>query len=275
MSILLASTQFISSFMPDADFQVSYHPLAAGSRYWEVDLLRGIALILMLFYHLAFDLNYFAVHKIDIVSGLPLAVARTAAALFLTIVGLSLALSRSRAVKLGDGNGYLSHLTGRALFIWAIALGISAVTYLFLGKCFIAFGVLHLIGLSLLLAYPFLRMGRMNFIFGIVAVIIGLYLSSLHVSYPWLLWLGLAPASFCSVDYTPVFPWFGFVLIGAAFGDLLYPGYQRRISLPDFRGSSLVKPLAFLGRHSLAVYLIHQPAILALFYLLGVRPIWP
>lgn len=240
------------------------------SRFWEVDFLRGCAIVLMVLYHLVFDLNYFAVYDIDASSGFWLMVARAAASLFLLLVGLSLTLSHSRARLLGLEEAYFSRLLKRSAWILSLALGISVVTYLFIGKGFIVFGVLHLIGLSLLLAYPFLRLQKANFIFGLLFILFGLYLQNITVGFPWLLWLGLAPTGFYSVDYFPVFPWFGVILVGMGLGDRLYPGYRRRIAVPDFAGSPFVRSLAFLGRNSLAVYLAHQPVIIFFLYLRGV-----
>jgi uncharacterized membrane protein len=77
------------------------------------------------------------------------------------------------------------------------------------------------------------------------------------------------------LDYFPIFPWFGVILMGIALGDLLYRGYRRRIALPDLSGSSFVKPFAFFGRNSLAIYLIHQPVLITLFYLFGFSLPWP
>jgi uncharacterized membrane protein len=239
-------------------------------RFWEVDFLRGCAIVLMVLYHLVFDLNYFAFYDIDISSGFWLAAARAAASSFLLLVGLSLTLSHSRARLLGLEEAYFSRLLKRSAWILSLALGISVVTYLFIGKGFIVFGVLHLIGLSLLLAYPFLRLQKANFIFGLLFILFGLYLQNISVGFPWLLWLGLAPTGFYSVDYFPVFPWFGVILMGMGLGDRLYPGYRRRITMPDFAGSSFVRVLAFLGRNSLAIYLVHQPVIIFFLYLCGV-----
>ncbi|MDD2754495.1 MAG: heparan-alpha-glucosaminide N-acetyltransferase [Methanothrix sp.] len=244
------------------------------ARFWEVDLLRGVAIVLMVLYHLIFDLNYFAVYVINVSSSFWLAVARLSASLFLLLVGLSLTLSHSRSRLLGEEDGYLSHLLKRSAWILGLALGVSVVTYLFIGRGFIVFGVLHLIGLSLLLAYPFLRMRRANFIFGLLFILLGISLQNIRVSFPWLLWLGLMPPDFYSVDYFPVFPWFGVILVGMGLGSLLYPGYRRRISVPDLAGSSLVRALSFLGRNSLAVYLVHQPVMIAIFYLSGISLTW-
>ena len=111
-----------------------------------------------------------------------------------------------------------------------LALGITIVTYIFIGKGFIVFGVLHLIGLSLLLAYPFLRLERANFLIGLLFILLGVYFQTISVGFPWLLWLGLVPQDFYSVDYFPVFPWFGVILMGMGLGDWLYPSYRRRIA---------------------------------------------
>lgn len=237
-------------------------------RFWEVDFLRGVAILLMVLYHLVFDLNYFAVYDIDVSSGFWLAVARAAASLFLLLVGLSLTLSHSRARLLGQEDRFRLRLLKRSGWILSLAIGITIVTYLFIGKGFIVFGVLHLIGLSLLLAYPFLRLKRANIIFGLLFVLLGIYLQNISVSFPWLLWLGVAPPDFYSVDYFPVFPWFGVILVGMGLGSQLYPGYRRRIPVPDISASPLVRALAFLGRKSLAVYLIHQPVMIAIIYFL-------
>jgi uncharacterized membrane protein len=134
--------------------------------------------------------------------------------------------------------------------------------------------VLHLIGLSLLLAYPFLRLQKANFIFGLLFILLGLYLQNISVGFPWLLWLGLTPAGFYSVDYFPVFPWFGMILAGMGLGSWLYPGHRRRIAIPDFSELPLVRFLAFLGRNSLAIYLVHQPMIIVFLYLCGVSLAW-
>ena len=237
-------------------------------------MLRGWAIVLMVLYHFVFDLDYFAVYDIDVSSSFWLAVARAAASLFLLLVGLSLTLSHSRARLLGQEDRFRFRLLKRSAWILGLALGITLVTYIFIGKGFIVFGVLHLIGLSLLLAYPFLRLHKANFIFGLLFILLGVYLQTISVGFPWLLWLGLAPMDFYSVDYFPVFPWFGVILVGMGLGSLLYPGYRRRIPVPDLSLSPFVRFLAFLGHSSLAIYLVHQPVMIAIMYLGGVSLAW-
>ena len=244
-------------------------------RFWEVDFLRGMAIVMMVLFHLAYDLNYFGAQRIEVASGFWFYLARFTASLFLLLVGVSLTLSHSRARLLGQEDRFRFLLMKRSLWIFSLASGVTLVTYLFIGRGFILFGVLHLIGISLLLAYPFLRLHGVNFLFGLSFILVGLFLQSLSVDFPWLIWLGLAPMNFYSVDYFPLLPWFGVILIGVAFGDLFYQGYSRRIPMPDLAGSSLVRWIAFLGRNSLAIYLAHQPVLIGLLYLGGARLPWP
>ncbi|HPS90737.1 MAG TPA: heparan-alpha-glucosaminide N-acetyltransferase [Methanothrix sp.] len=253
-----------------ADCKDQWRPESPTARFWEVDLLRGCAILLMVLYHLLFDLNYFAVYDIDVSSGFPLAMARTAASLFLLLVGISLTLSYSRSRNMRREMDFFPHLLKRSAWILSLAVGVTLVTYLTIGRGFIVFGVLHLIGLSLLLAYPFLRLQKESFVFGIAFILLGKYLAAIHVGFPWLLWLGLAPVNFYSVDYFPVIPWFGVILLGMGLGGLLYPEYRRSFFLPDLSVSAISGVLAFLGQNSLAIYLVHQPVIIGLLYLFGV-----
>ncbi len=240
------------------------------TRFWEIDLLRGFAVVLMVLFHLPFDLDYFGVARLDVHSGFWFFLGRLAAVLFVLLVGVSLVLSFWRAELQGQASGFRRRLLKRSLWLLALATGITLATYLFIGKGFIVFGVLHLIGISILLAYPSLRLRSANAVIGLLFIFIGWYFSTLSFGSPWLIWAGLAPASFYTLDYFPLFPWFGVVLLGTALGDALFRGYRRRIELPDLSRSPLVRPFALLGRNSLAIYLFHQPVLIAILWLSGV-----
>lgn len=236
-------------------------------RLWEVDFFRGLAIVSMVVFHLAFDLNYFRIYEIDMTGGFWFYLARLTASLFLLLVGISLSLSHSQAKLAGQLSQYPFRLLKRSLWILSLALAITLVTYILVGRGFIVFGILHLISISILLAYPLLRLGRINALLGLAAILLGLYIQELEVDYFWLIWLGLAPRDFVSLDYVPLLPWFGLVLIGMATGGLLYPDLVRRFPLPDISAGPLARGLTFLGRNSLAIYILHQPLLLGLIYL--------
>ncbi len=237
-------------------------------RFWEVDFIRGLAVVMMVLFHLAYDLSYFGVYGLDMYSGFWFYFARVTASIFILLAGVSLSLSASRARLQGQDKKLYLKFMKRGLEIFSIGLGLTAVTYLLIGNGFIIFGILHFIGLSIILAYPFLNLKALNMMVGTVIIVVGIYLQGFEFDFPWLLWLGLAPRGFYTLDYFPLFPWFGAILVGIFLGDAFYGGCSRRIGLPDLSGFFPAKPFIPLGRNSLPIYLIHQPLLIAAIYIL-------
>ena len=239
-------------------------------RFWEVDFIRGIALLMMITYHLIYDLYYFGDYGIDANSGVWLVLGRSTAILFITIFGVSLSLSYSRVKDELSNSEIVVKYVKRGGFIFSLGLLITISTYLFLkGEGYVRFGILHLIGLSVILSVPLLRYKYTNLLVGTVAMITGYFLANLRFSFNWLLWLGFKPEGFRTVDYFPILPWFGLVLLGSFIGKLLYPGHTRIIRIPNVSGMKPVKFISFIGRKTLLVYLLHQPILISILYLLG------
>ncbi|KAF5414723.1 MAG: hypothetical protein C5S49_06660 [Candidatus Methanogaster sp.] len=240
-------------------------------RFWEIDFLRGLAIIMMIIFHLLYDLTYFGVCNLSLHSGFWLYFACATAALFIFLVGVSLTISFSRYEKIRNPGKklYLKYLK-RGLRIFSWGLIITLMTWIFLRDGFVLFGVLHLIGISIVLAYPFLKLRYWNLLPGIVFISLGIYLKNFTFGFPWLVWLGFMPEQFYSVDYFPIFPWFGVVLIGVFFGNLLYPDHIRKFKLYDLSNFNFIGVFCLLGRHSLVIYLVHQPILIVVLWLLGV-----
>jgi uncharacterized membrane protein len=237
-------------------------------RFWEIDFLRGLAIIMMIIYHLFYDLDFFNVHNISIISGFWWYFARTTAAMFILLVGISLTLSYSRARAWNPKSNLYPRYLRRGLKIFSWGLIITLMTWIFLREGFVMFGVLHLIGISIILAYPFLKLRYLNLLIGITFISIGMYLKNFTFGSSWWIWLGLTPYNFYTVDYFPIFPWFGVILIGLFIGNLLYPGYTRKFNLFDISNFSFIRLFCFLGRRSLLIYLIHQPILITLLIIL-------
>ncbi len=231
--------------------------------------MRGIAIIMMVVFHFLFDIYYFDSLVFNPHSGFWWFFARITASIFIVLVGVSLTLSHSRARQKGTTSGFMKYLKrGLKIFGWGIA--ITVLTWIFLPSGLIMFGVLHLIGISIILAYPFMRYRYLNFVLGTIFILIGVYLSTMTFDFYWLVWLGFMPHSFYTLDYFPIFSWFGVVLIGILVGNTLYKDYVRRFRLPDMSNNPLSRLLCYLGRRSLLIYLIHQPILIALLYLFGI-----
>jgi uncharacterized membrane protein len=246
-------------------------------RFWEIDFLRGLAIILMIAYHFLFDLNFFGIYSLDIYSGIYWYFPRLIASIFIFLVGISLYLSYTRAEISGtytrERDFFFKYLK-RGIWIFSLGLLITLSTWIFIRSAFIIFGILHFIGLAIILQYPFLKFNQrypyLNLCTALIFIAAGLYLGSFTVDFSWLLWLGFIPQNLITVDYFPLLPWFGVVSLGIFTGSILYKNYKRKFKFPELNKHLSIKTFTFLGRHSLLIYFIHQPVLIVLLYLWGV-----
>jgi uncharacterized membrane protein len=240
------------------------------ARLWEIDSARGVAIIMMTIFHLMWDLWFFRIlPDVVLYAGFWKYFQRTTAILFLLMVGVSLTISYRRAKRRAGQDARLwPKFFWRGLRIFGWGLVITLVVWA-AGVGYVHFGILHLIGLSIILAYPLLPYRWVNLASWAALFLIGGWLQNVRVAFPWLVWLGLQPPNYAPNDYFPLVPWFGVVILGVVLGNSLYHEDRRRFPLPDWSGAPLIRLLQFLGRHSLTIYLIHQPLLLAILYALG------
>lgn len=242
-------------------------------RFWEVDTARGIAIVMVVLYHLIYDLDNFGGYRIESTSGFWAVFADMSAFMFVFLVGLSLSLSYARAgAAPRPGWELFGKYLRRGLRIFSYGMLITLVFWtLNLGT--VIFGILHLIGASIVLAYPFMKLRLPNLFLGLSLIAIGAYMQIEDVSAGgtagiFLAPLGVVPEGFFMPDYWPLLPWFGVVLLGLFFGNLAYG--DRAKKTPGTPGPAHAAPVAFLGRHTLLVYLIHQPILIVTLWALGV-----
>jgi uncharacterized membrane protein len=237
-------------------------------RFWEVDAARGVAIIMMIGYHSTYDLDILGGYDIQSTSGYWAHFADVTAGLFLFLVGVSLAISRARTTL--TGWRLFGKYLARGLRILAYGMVLTCV-FLALGMGVVAFGILHLIGVSIILAYPFLRLRFTNLVLGPLIFASGQYIlaQDLYSQSFWLLPFGVVPEGMIMPDYRPLLPWFGVVLIGLFFGNFVY-GDGRRPAIAEDKAPVLARPLLPLGKNSLFIYLIHQPIIIVLLAALGI-----
>ena len=235
-----------------------------------MDAARGIAIAMMVVYHLMYDLDYFGGYDIEATSGFWARFADATAGTFLFLVGVSLAISYSRASAARPGRSLFGKYLLRGIRILAYGLALTVV-FLVFGMGVVAFGILHLIGLSIILAYPLLRYRYANLFLGLSIIAVGVYvkIEGFSSESPWLLPFGVVPENLVMPDYRPLLPWFGVVLLGLFAGNVLY-GNDKRPALFANKAPVAAKPLLPLGRNSLFIYLVHQPILILLLASLGV-----
>ncbi|MBW6451450.1 MAG: DUF1624 domain-containing protein [DPANN group archaeon] len=234
-------------------------------RFYEIDVLRGIAIILMILYHMAYDLNYFARFSLNVHSGTLLVIGRLSAITFIFLVGVSLTISLSRTQKKLSKIDIYKKYIKRGLNIFSFGLIITLITYIFLESGTIYFGILHFIGISIILAYPFLKYKKLNLVLSMFVIALGFQIEQYTINSLYLLPLGIRPTVFYSLDYFPLFPWFGLILFGIFIGNNIYKDGKRQFKLKDY--SEYLQPLSFIGQKSLLIYLLHQPILIGLIYL--------
>jgi len=243
----------------------TYGYTSTHNRFWEIDLLRTIAIVGMITFHTLYLLNYFDIHNTG-VPGVPYGFwwwfPKVTGGTFIFLAGVSLTITHSRSKRM---SGFV--LRGLKIFAWG--MGITLITWLISRTGYVRFGILHFFGIAFILA-PFLTRFRfINLILGIALLAIGIYLQEqrVFVDFPWLLWLGLMPRGFWTMDYWPLLPWFGLFLVGMFCGKILYPQGNRRFNIHEFN-DPVTSALTLPGRHPLVIYLAQWPVVIGVFLLL-------
>lgn len=219
----------------------------------ELDSLRATALVMMLVLNFVTDLNHFGIMNTE-TGDQWWWLARIAASLFVGISGVSYFLAHRLEYDFTKTSGR----TQRLIF-WAFV--ITIITYIFEPSAYVRFGVLHLLALASIVAFPVARKPEFALGIGLILLIIPLSSNSN------LVWLGLRETGFLAVDYFPLNPWLGIFFIGLALASRIYPEGKplTEIQWPE-------KWLWF-GRNTLTIYVIHQPILIGLLVLTGQVPL--
>ncbi len=217
-------------------------------RVWELDFFRGICIVGVVIVHIVFDLQYF----MDMELNTPLLfniIQKYGSLFFILISGICVTLGH-RSIK-------------RGLIVFACGMLITVVTYFVTGSDtdMVWFGILHLLGICMLL-YPLLKNipNPVLILTALIIIVLGYWFQTFSVPVKWLFPLGLVSPTFGSGDYFPVFPNLGYFMIGILLGRTVYK--DKRSIFPKVKTSNpIIRAFSFLGRHSLWIYLGHQPLV--------------
>ncbi len=219
----------------------------------------------MIFFHILWDLDYFGILPLnhDIYE-----FQKIAPIMFFLLLGMCIVVSKkhSNDNTSDQHKKYILHLMIRGLKIFSLGMMITIATLIFIPDRPIIFGVLHCLGVSIMLSILFLYQKTIYKILCAAGVMIAGYLFGLFpVTHPTAVHLALGfhqnNVWKYTIDYFSIFPWFGVCLLGMALAEIIYVDNTRRISCINL---SKYKPCIFfswLGKHSLSVYILHQPII--------------
>lgn len=257
-------------------------PGAARFRFWEIDAARTVAIAMMVAYHTVYDVELLAAGAgPDPFRGFWGAVPEATASLFLLVAGISVAVSEGRLARRGtSATERLRRHLRHAVIVLAAATVVTVATRIAFDDRYVRFGILHVIGVSIVIAAVTVRLGRWNLLLGVAALLGGVAISARQAESTWLGVIGLDIEGFSSVDHWPLLPWIGPMLIGVAVGITLYPDGERAPALEKVAGAGRPPPAAIApGRRSLLVYLTHQlvliPIVWAVLVVAGQDVPWP
>ena len=229
------------------------------SRYPVIDCIRGCAIIAMIAYHFGFDLNMQGYISQDVNHNSNWQVARSLIlGTFLFVAGFCMALAENKNI---------TRRLIRLVQIAACAILVSIGSYFMFPDSWIFFGVLHFVLVGSLICWLVMPYQKLLLIFAMSILTIGIFYESPVFNRPFLQWLGMMTYKPITEDYVPLLPWLGVMMIGARMGQWALT--NSKLWLFDYKPSSILFPVQWLGQHSLIVYMLHQPILLGALGIFG------
>ncbi|MBB2891295.1 DUF1624 domain-containing protein [Flexivirga oryzae] len=272
------------SGLPDSD-------RSPRPRWAVVDVLRGVAIVAVVAFHTTWDLGDLGLISWRISahwSGK--VIAHAIAGTFLVLVGVSLVLAHRRGIR-------WAAFWRRELKLVALALLITGVSLVYQPREVVTFGILHSIAVASVLVLPSVRAHRaVPWALAVVALALP-WLVHLPGRSPWVSWTGLADGTQPALDWQPVLPWLALAFAGVGMMrwllDAAGNGHEEVATVAGGSGlsgvsgeevateagwsrmrawrpaSAPVRSLAAAGRHTLAIYLVHQPVVYGALWLIN------
>ena len=220
-------------------------------RVIDIDVLRGVAVVLMIVFHFSYDLNYFGYIDIQMTKELFwVSFQLFIVSLFLLIVGVGLYLGYQNAFD-------LKKLLKRVLFLGVGSILITISTMYNTPNYWVYFGILHFILVASIVGVPFVKFPRTSLVIGIL-IVLGYNLKIIGFHWLFEILKPLLNLPNHTVDVVRFFPWFGVVLIGIFIGS---KGWYN-LGIKENRVTNI---FVFIGKNALIIYLIHQPILFGFF----------
>lgn len=233
--------------------------MAEKNRIWELDAFRGLCIIGVVIVHTIYDLQMFGMMSYD---------TPTLFNIIRDYGGLLFVLMSGICVTLGH------HSFRRGIIVFLCGMVITGVTY---GMFFfdmageyilIHFGVLHLLGICMMFysLYKHLPTWAVA-LMGIAIVVLSFVIKDVRSESFMTIPLGIMTRGYMASDYFPLIPNLGWFMLGTVLGRIVYD--KKTSLLPKVpHKNAPVRFLSFCGRHSLWIYMGHQPIVYGVVYLL-------
>lgn len=222
-------------------------------RIFTLDVLRSLGIIMMVIFHFIYDLKFFGYVSWDTPDG---AGWRSFRHLILGTFFICLGASLHSSYQTGIN---WKKFTTRLCQILSAALAVSLASLVMVPNHYIYFGVLQFVGLACLACVGFAQRPRLALVIGL-GIVISYQVGWVSAIWPFNYIQAYLPTS--SNDYVSLFPWLGVVFMAIW---LASTSFWQNDPLQQFKQYSF---LAWPGKHSLVIYLVHQPVLFAMFGLI-------
>jgi len=227
-------------------------------RLQGLDIFRGYALLMMISFHFSFDLNNFHIVTLDLKHGLFWHYYKyLIVTMFVFSSGMSMHLANAKGINFKK--------LRKRIFMLAIASALVTIgSYTQFPHTWIYFGILHFFLFATIFGLFFLKSPILSIVVG-SAILLGYNYSFMHMH--WLFNLLKGPLHLPVIyteDLANIVPWFGVFLLGNAFAyyKLEYLVFDNAF----FNHNNFMNRFfSFMGKHSLLIYLLHQPILFGFF----------
>ncbi len=237
-------------------------------RYLELDVFRGVAVVMMVIFHFLYDVNMFHLAWIPLFTNpLWIVYRETLVFLFLGVSGACLFLDHG---KYGDSPNSIHGPTfwKRTLKLAAGACVITVATYFYDKSLVILFGMLHFLALSAILCLPLTRAPRWALLVSFLAIAFG-HMADLNNPphyIPYIAWMGFGSLRMRSFEVMPLIPYIGYITLGIFIASHEWQAEKDYLVVrlnPLLKINHLFEKI---GQHALMIYLLHRPISMAIVY---------
>lgn len=223
--------------------------LSVTKRSAFLDLYRGTAVLLMMIFHLCWDLRHFGFIEYSIHDPFWVYFRSLIVTLFLTAIGWSSYITLSKSPS--------ASFFWRDFKLFLAAVAISITTYFATPEQWIYFGILHFIFMASILCRPLVTLPVLSAFLGAIILQVYHFTDLLHFPNAFHIISQYIALPTKTLDIIFPFPWIGVVLLGPLLGFLNW----HKVPTPNH---FIFSAIAFMGRYALLIYLTHQIVFFAL-----------
>lgn len=273
--------------------------IPAKKRFIEIDAAKGIAVMLMMFFHYFYLGKHMNVLDTNTDSGFIYLTAKLAHMTFIIASGMNLALSTSGK----SSDEYIPKKVKRGLYLLAVGLIISYLTKIEFGDSYVKFGIMHFMGTAVILSSFLMKVPVLTYIISAVILFIHILLKTPSIKNkflgiceqnPFMCFIGgIMNIKYTSLDHFSLIPYLGYFLLGSAIAFTCYKIKtvnnelneldeengnnvdKRRFPimgiLDKYSDNPIVKGITWIGKRSMMFYVVHFTILYCIFKIIQIN----